>query len=237
VPEISAMNVNATQPSGNALSGQLLLPLPIQWGPDVACASELQSMIATVLGTAPNWLTPDDAINYAASSKEPAIVFSVGLWSNPFSRFVCQDGEHSLQNLLRLPMGPDDGKDVVLPGWSGCRVLSATPTAGHVYDVDKYHEETKVPPGYQNNSMVLCRARGPALGNVSCVVLGGLTGAGTSVAGRYLKQHWSELCSMSDTSAPGTVIRGRQYLIDLKTFSDGVVATGQVRAGAELRSH
>ena len=127
VPEISALNVNAPQPAGNALSGQLLLPLPIQWGPDVACANELQSMIATVLGTAPNWVTPDVAIERAKTSKEPAIVFSVGLWSNPFSRFVCQGGVDPLQNLLRLPMSPDDGTQVVLPGWPGCRLLSAKP--------------------------------------------------------------------------------------------------------------
>ena len=231
VPTIKKLNVQASRQDDSAV-GELSLPEPIQWGPDVACASELQSMIATVLGTAPHWISPEAAIMHTRNAKEPAIMFSVGLWSNAFSRFVCEAGSGSIQSLLRLPMQAAGEGEKVQPGWPGCMVLSALPTTSG-YQVDTHSNKTEVPPGYMGNQIVLLRARGPAPGHVACCVVGGLAGAGTSVIGKYLRESWRDLCKMTDTTTARS-IRNHQYLIELITILGGGVGATSVKTGAGL---
>jgi len=198
------------------------LAVPTQAEPDVACASELQALITTVLGTSPQRVSPAEAIDIANSSTDPSVVFSVGLWSNPFTLFLAAGGQHSLQRLFRLPV-----ENVT-------NVQIAKPTPSGEYNVDADADITDVPGEYKGREVVLLRIRGPKKGHVACVVVGGLTGEGTGVIGQYIRDNWRALCLRTDTSAHAHCVRNRQYLLNLKAFTTGAVAPTAVLVGPSL---
>jgi len=222
LPQNDTLTWSQPAPSGQETAVGLKLPMPMIWGADTQCATRLQTMIGSVLGTAPQWIAPDDAIRIAECSEDPIIVFSVGLWSNAFSMFVCRSGERSLQPLIRLPHDPV------------CILRVAIPTPSGEYRVDTAFQDIAVSAADERGEVVLLRTRGPAQGKAACVVVGGLTASGTSVMGQYLLDHWHELCLLTDTSPSARMIRNHQYLIELKAFPQGPVLTAGVRSAASL---
>ena len=222
VPTSNNIALPARDQDGNNVAVGVPLSVPIQKGPDVACASELQSMITSVFGTTPQWVSVEAAIDIANSSTDPSIVFAVGLWSNPFTLFLAEGGAAPLQRLLRLPVQ------------NVHKVRLATPAASGEYNVDRDFEDTDVPGDYRGGEVVLLRARGPNQGHVACVIVGGLTADGTEVIGRYLRDNWRELSSVADTSSSARCVRHHQFVIHLKAFLNGRVATTGVMVGSSL---
>jgi hypothetical protein len=191
---------------------------------DIACASELQAMITAILGRAPQWSTPEEAINIAKTSTEPTIIFSIGLWSNNLSLEICSTEETVLQRLLRLPIDPC------------CKIRVAIPTPTGEYNVDsgEGYAETAVPPGTESGKAVVLRARGPASGATSCVVVGGFTGNGTKRIGSYLRNNWQQFPTERDSAGSARCVSGSQYVIEFDTYPSGVVAKEVVMVGNVL---
>jgi len=198
-------------------------PLALHWANDIDCANALQGLVVGAGGEFPELITPDVARSIRGDINGPAILFSVGLHSNPFSTEVCADAIGDVHNLIRLPM--DDR--------NGCSILTAAATGDSYNVTTNAGRPTFVPPSPETTDAIVLRTRDPKKREIAYVVVGGHYGQGTSMLGCYLRRHWRDFAERCDSTSPKKSLADRNYLAQLTMLKNGLAA-GQLFVAGKL---
>jgi hypothetical protein len=156
----------------------------------------------------------------------PAVFFSIGLFSNPFTEEICSRENGGLQNLLRLTSNTK----------GECCVLTANSAGGDDYDVDANSDTTSVPASPETAEAVVLRTRDPQRHEIAYVVVGGHYGQGTLRLGSYLRRRWRELSLRCDSTSPAIALADRAYLARLVMHENGL-GSGEVLVGRSFREN